>query len=300
MDFSSINEAINKLPFGGMIVSVATSIILGLLLLWIGKAVFGLFHRNVNINHELVEKDNLAFSITYVGYFVGLLMCIGGVLVGESHGFVEDIIAILSFGTLGILLLNVSQIINDKFVLNQFSIKEEVINEQNIGTAILVAAHSLAVGFVVMGAITGEGGSILTTLGIWAISQVLLIITTKAYSIFIPYNLHEEVKNQNVAVALGAAGATIAVGYLINFSTQDNFESWGFMLLTLAEYTGAALVVLPIVRWAADKTLLPGRNLTDELVNQEVPNVGAGLVEAFAYLGGAILVSWALMGMGGF
>ncbi|MEM7109994.1 MAG: DUF350 domain-containing protein, partial [Bacteroidota bacterium] len=38
----------------------------------------------------------------------------------------------------------------------------------------------------------------------------------------------------------------------------------------------------------------PGQNLTDEIVNQEDPNCGAALVEAFAYIGGSVLITWAL------
>ena len=43
-----------------------------------------------------------------------------------------------------------------------------------------------------------------------------------------------------------------------------------------------------------DKILLPGQKLTDEIVNQEDPNVGAAIVEAFAYVGGSMLIVWAL------
>jgi hypothetical protein len=49
-----------------------------------------------------------------------------------------------------------------------------------------------------------------------------------------------------------------------------------------------------LARLFCDKILLPGQNLTDELINQEKPNVGAALVEAFAYAGGSMLIVWAL------
>jgi hypothetical protein len=39
---------------------------------------------------------------------------------------------------------------------------------------------------------------------------------------------------------------------------------------------------------------LPGRKLTDEIINQEKPNVGAGLIEAFAYVAAAILITWSI------
>jgi hypothetical protein len=48
------------------------------------------------------------------------------------------------------------------------------------------------------------------------------------------------------------------------------------------------------MRVFADKILLPGRNLTDEIVNQDKPNIGAGLIEAFAYVGSAVLIVWSI------
>ena len=57
---------------------------------------------------------------------------------------------------------------------------------------------------------------------------------------------------------------------------------------------GIGLLFLPLVRWLTDKILLPGRNLTDELINQEKPNTGAGLIEAFAYIGGSVLITLCL------
>jgi hypothetical protein len=48
------------------------------------------------------------------------------------------------------------------------------------------------------------------------------------------------------------------------------------------------------MRFITDKILLPGQNLTDEIINQEKPNIGAALVEAFAYIGGSVLITWCL------
>ena len=37
-----------------------------------------------------------------------------------------------------------------------------------------------------------------------------------------------------------------------------------------------------------------GRSLTDEIVNQEHPNVGAAFIEAFSYIGASFLIVWSL------
>ena len=50
--------------------------------------------------------------------------------------------------------------------------------------------------------------------------------------------------------------------------------------------------MLPIVRFLTDKVLLPTVRLTDEIANQEVPNVGAAFIEALSYIGAALVISW--------
>jgi hypothetical protein len=48
------------------------------------------------------------------------------------------------------------------------------------------------------------------------------------------------------------------------------------------------------VRFLADVVLLPGQKLTDEIANQDKPNVGAGFIEAFSYVGASFLIVWSL------
>ena len=53
-------------------------------------------------------------------------------------------------------------------------------------------------------------------------------------------------------------------------------------------------LTLPIVRMATDKLILPGQKLTDELVHQERPNVGAGAIEGMIYLAMSFLIGWCI------
>ena len=135
---------------------------------------------------------------------------------------------------------------------------------------------------------------ILSALSFWAIGQVLLIITAKVYNMIISFDVHDYIEKDNVAVGIGFAGALIALGNIIQFGIADDFESWDITALRLGSEVLIGLLMLPIVRFLADKILLPGRNLTDELINQEKPNNGAALIEAFSYIGGSILITWCI------
>lgn len=266
---------------------------------FIGKVVYQLFHRSTNVRDELVKKDNLAFSLSHVGYFVGLLLAIGSAIIGPSNGLLNDVIEISVYASLAIILLNISIVITDRILLSKFSVRKEIIEDQNEGTGVVEGAVSIASGLVLMGAVTGEAnGDLLTGVllatAFWAIGQVALIIAGFFYNLILPYDVHEHIEKDNVAVGVGFAGAIIAIGNLIRFGLAGDFEGWGYTLSVAGLELVVGLILLPVMRFITDKILLPGENLTDEIVNQEKANIGAALVEAFAYIGGSVLITWCL------
>jgi len=269
-------------------------LIAGFILFFIGKIVYQLFHSRINIKAELVDKDNFAFATAHTGYFVGLLLAIGSAISGPSTGFINDLKDIALYGLMSVILLNLSILINEKIILRKFSVHDEIVRDQNTGTGVIEAASAISTGLILFGAITGESGSWLTALIFWIVGQALLVLTTIVYGWITPYNVHEHIEKDNVAVGIGFAGAMIAIANLIRFALMPEFEDWTSSLLAVLIDTAIGLIFLPLARLLADKILLPGRNLTDEIVNQEKPNNGAALIEAFAYIGGSILITWCL------
>ena len=261
----------------------------------IGKIVYQkVFNRKINVKAELVEKDNFAFAVAHVGYFIGLLLAIGGAVIGDSNGLVQDSIDIGVYGIMAIILLNLSILINDKVILSRFSVYKEVIEDRNAGTGIIEAASAIGTGLIILGSVSGEGGGIVTALAFWAVGQVLLILTSFVYNALVPFDVHDHIERDNVAVGLGFAGAIVAIANLIRFGLMIDFVSWQESLLNVAVDVGIGFLFLPLARLLTDRVLLPGQKLTDELINQEKPNVGAGLVEAFAYVGGSVLITYCL------
>jgi uncharacterized membrane protein YjfL (UPF0719 family) len=128
----------------------------------------------------------------------------------------------------------------------------------------------------------------------WFIGQVALIITSRIYNLITPYDIHEHIEKDNVAVGIGYAGALIAMANLIRFGISGDFESWTVSLSEAGLEIIAGMILLPVMRYLTDKILLPGEKLTDEIINQERPNIGAAIIEAFAYIGGSILITWCL------
>lgn len=269
-------------------------LIAAFVLFFIGKLIYQLVFNKYDIKNELVEKDNLAFAIAHTGYFIGLLLAIGSAIIGPSHGLVTDMIDLFFYGLMGIILLNISVFINDKIILRKFSVYDEIVRDQNAGTGVIEAANAIATGLILMGAISGQG-SWLTALLYWFGGQVLIVLTTFIYSWITPYDDLSEIEHKdNIAVGIGFAGAMIAIANLIRHGLSIDHVFWLDSVIDILADVAIGLVFLPIARFVADKILLPGQKLTDEIVNQEKPNVGAALIEAFAYIGGSVLITWCL------
>lgn len=273
---------------------VLTSIIYLLtsfVLFFLGRLIYKLVHRNVNVDHELVEKDNLAFAMANVGYYVGLLIAIWSLFVGDDFGhIVDNLIGIFIYGLLSIVLLNLSILVSDKLILRQFNLKKEIVDDQNVGSGVIEAAICVANGLIIHGVLVENPDGFLEILLLWALTQVLLLIVSIVYNKITPYNVHAEIEKNNVAAGVGYAGAIIALANLVRHGAEMHADSWIVVAENLGLETGLGLLLLPAARYMTDKILLPGRNLTDEIVNQEVPNVGAAVIEAFGYIGGSVLI----------
>ena len=264
------------------------------ILFWLGKVVYGLTNPRINLRDELVKKDNLAMALAVIGYYFGLIIALGGVLSSESAGLFIDLFEIFFYGIISIVLMNFSIKINDKIILSKFDNIKEIIDDQNAGTGVVEAANHIAVGMIIAGAMSGDYGGWATALTFWILGQAVLIVAGIVYAKILPFDLHAEIEKDNVAVGVAFAGVLIAIGNILRIGSTGDFISWQQNLTTFFGFVIFGLVLLPVLRFLTDKVLLPGEKLTDELVNQTNPNIGAGAVEAFAYIGASFLIGWVI------
>ena len=274
------------------LVSAAIFIIAFFIFFLIGKVINDLLHREYKLNFELVEKDNAALALAVVGYYFGLVLAIGGTIAGPSAGLVEDLYDLVIYGILSIILLNISWFLCDKLILFKFRVSEELIRDHNQGTGVVSAGISVASGFIIYGAVSGEGGSIWTVLVFWVLGQVLLILAGLVYERITPYNIHEQIEKDNVAAGVSFAGALVSIGIIIGLAGEGDFTAWSIDLPVYIGFAVLGLILLPIIRLLTDKVLLPTVKLADEIAAQEKPNVGAAYIEAFSYIAAAFIISW--------
>lgn len=292
-------EEVNKMDLD-KILSAVILIVLFYVLFYIGKKVNNLLNRDYNLIEELVEKDNPSVALALTGYYAGLVIAIGGTLVGPSKGIIDDALDLSIYGLLCIILLNISWFICDKVILYKFKVSDELVRDRNMGTGAVSMGLSIATGFMIYGAISGEGGNIWTAIGFWGIGQITLILASFIYNLITPYNIHDEIEKDNVAAGVSFSGALIGVGIIVGLAAEGDFVSWSENLYDYITFSLAGLVLLPIIRTLTDKILLPSVKLSNEIIglknNNEIeekgPNVGAAFIEAFSYIAGAFIIYW--------
>ena len=264
-----------------------------LALLVVGKWVYDALHRSFVLRTELIENDNLAAALAVAGYYLGLVVVLVGVVSGPaSFSLLDDVIGLVIFGLLGIVLLNLSALINDKLVFSKFAIEREIVEDRNVGVGAIAGANYTAVGLITAGAMSGEGG-LLSGLVFWIAGLAALVVAGMLYDRITSYDMHDEIEKGNVAVAAAFAGVLIGFGNIIRLAGEGDFVSWNESLTEFGYYTVVGLILLPFIRLIADKVLLPGARLSDELL-QEQPNLGAGVIEGVSYLAASMLIGLTL------
>lgn len=230
-----------------------------------------------NADEQLTQKDNFAVSISLSGYLFAVVLIFAGTVFGPSQGWVEDLLGIGGYSLLGIVLLNISRIFNDKLILQKFSNVKEIIEDQNAGVATVQMGSYIASGLVIAGTLIGEGGGLLQVLVFFVLGQLSLLLMAKIYNFITPYDLHHELEKDNVSAGIGFAGTLIAIGIILLSSLSGDFTGWGVSLKSFAIDAAIAFATLPLFRIFFDKVILKGADLNYEIKNNQ--NKGAALLE---------------------
>jgi uncharacterized membrane protein YjfL (UPF0719 family) len=274
--------------------AAATFLLLTFVLCWVGKMAFGWFHGHSLVDRELTARDNLAYAVPLGAYYLAILIVMGGPLSGQSRGnLLHDALAVSAWGILAIVLLNLASLTNRRFVFRGVDLAHEILERQNLAAGIVLAGSYVANALLILGALADEGG-LQPAAVFWLYGQVLLTLAALAFLRLVGYDLRAEIGRGNRAVALTLAGALIAIGNILRMSITGPFEGWTTSFAAATGYALAGLALLFVVRQLTDWLLLPGVTIRQEVLEQEVPNVGVGYLEGLFYLGASLLIGWSL------
>ena len=261
-------------------------------LLWIAKLAYTAVYRRVDLKVELFERNNHALAVSVSGYLFGVILAFGGALSGPSTGWQSDAVGIAAYGLVAIVLMLIASLVCEKILLPHFDNTEEVVRDHNLGAAFVEAGMHVANGLIIL-SITQGSGAWWIGLVFWALAQVGLVVVGRLYEAVTPHEIHEELRKNNAAVGLAFGGALVGMGNIISVAVAGDFSGWQSSLTGFAAYAVFGLIVLFVVKRLTDSLLAPGVKLAKEQTQQQ-PNVGAGLLEAFGYVGGSMLLVWVL------
>ncbi len=242
-----------------------------------------------SIAHELTKADNPAIGLEMSGYFLAAAFVFIGALTGESKSFLQDFSLVAGYSFLGILMLNVSRLVMDKFLFHKFCSVKEVIEDRNIGVASVRFGLYLATGAIAGASIHGQGGGVDTAVIFFILGQVVLILFSKIYELLTPYSVHKEIEEENVAAGIAMGGTLVAFGIIIAAAAHADFVSWTYNLIVFAELAISGMILLVFVRFFMDKLILVGDDLNREI--SEDKNLAAGFVEATIAVAFAIVLA---------
>ncbi len=277
-------------------------VVLGLVVLVLAKFAKDLVTR-YRIDQEVVQRSNLAVAIGLSGYFLGVvLVFLGAVyqpfspLVGDALGFNrvfgEDVLRVFLYSLAGIVALNLASSVMDRLVLYKFSVQKEMVEDRNVGTGAVEFGMNVAIGLVIAGAISGEGGGPETSLAFFGMGLAVLIVFALFFDLTTPFSIHEEIEKDNAAVGIALGGNLIAMGIVTLKAVFGDFPGWGQGIAEFLTFAVLGFGLLYVLRLLIDKLLLPTAKISDELAAGR--NVGVAFVEGSVVIGAALILFFAI------
>ena len=241
-----------------------------------------------NVKDEVVKKDNIAVSVALAGYLLAISIIFVGCVLGPSNGLLQDLLDVLKYSALGMALLYIAHLVNDKLILHKFNNAKELVEDKNVGTGAVLAGSYIASGLIVAGSIHGEGGGVASALVFFVLGQLSLVLFTKVYDVITSYDLHEEVEKCNYAAGIAFAGTLTALGVILSKAAGGDFVSWQFNISYFMLNAAIAFILLPVFRIFIDKLVITDDDLNREIAEDK--NIGAGFLEFGATVGFAVVL----------
>jgi len=263
-------------------------LILAVVFLFIAKKLFDLL-TPYSVNVQLTEKDNPAVGILLTGFLLGVMAVICGVFMGEDpwnpsiEVFLEELGPVVVYSLLGMVLLFLAGIINDRVVLREFSNQKEIIENRNTAVAVIMAASYFGSGLIIAGGIRGSV-DVISAIVSFLLGQILMVLFAIVYQLATRYNDQQEIGlHKNVAAGLAFAGNILAYSLILMRGVAVDPRvlqqwHWDSRMIHFSYYALAGCVLLIFTRFVNDRLFLPNAKISDEIVNDR--NVNAGLMEA--------------------
>ena len=253
-----------------------------------------------------IDNGNIAVGLRRAGLYLGIAIAFTGSMEGASTGFFPDTIQLFVDGIIITAFLFTSRFINDFLMLGNINNDKECIKifqqpdgsktTGNTSVGMVEAGMYIATGFILHGSIAGGGGTFMqgvaSAILFFIAGQISLLIFGLLYELITPFNVRDEIKNNNLAAGIGLGGIFIALGIILQSSISGPFTGWGNDLLSFGIYAVFGIIMLLIFRKTADILLLPTTDIATEV--KEDKNVSALIVIQSAINAIAIIIAFSM------
>jgi len=133
----------------GIPVVIAAFVVANIIMLFVSKYRIYMFKRNNDCLQTLIMKDNRAVGLRYAGFLIG-----SGLAVTAATGlapYVADNLVLslaywAGYAIFSVVIFAVLHLITIKTILIGVDIREEVVDQENIGVAMISATSAFAIG----------------------------------------------------------------------------------------------------------------------------------------------------------
>lgn len=282
-----------------------TYVIIGIFFIWLVKRIDDWRTKEFDDDTH-IDDGNVAVGLRRAGLYLGIAIALSGAMGGSSSGFFLDVIHLLIDGLIITGFMFSSRFINDLFMLGHINNDEECVKifQQpdgsevvgNTAVGMVEAGMYIATGFILNGSLSGSGGSffqgIVSAVLFFVVGQITLLLFGLFYELITPFNVRNEIKNNNLAAGIGLGGILIALGIILMSSISGPFTGWANDLAGFGIYAFFGIVMLLIFRIVIDKLLLPTTDIATEV--KEDRNVAALIVVVSAINAVAIIIAFSM------
>lgn len=280
-------------------------VIVGIFFIWLVKRIDDWRTKDFDDDAH-IDDGNIAVGLRRAGLYLGVAIALSGAMDGSSKGFFLDLIQLLFDGFIITAFMFSTRFINDSIMLGNIKNDEECIrvfigpdgkkSVGNTAVGMVEAGMYIATGFILNGAISGTGGTfvqgIASAVFFFILGQITLLVFGFLYELITPFNVRNEIKNNNLAAGIGLGGILMALGIILMSSISGPFTGWANDFAGFTIYAVFGIVMLLLARIVIDRLLLPTTNIATEVTEDR--NVGALIVVASAINAVAIIIAFSM------
>jgi uncharacterized membrane protein YjfL (UPF0719 family) len=283
----------------------AVNIAVGICFIWLAKKIDDWRTRDFDDDVH-IDNGNTAVGLRRAGLYLGIAIALSGAMSGASKGFLADLIQLVVDGLIITGFMFSSRFINDFFMLGNVRNDEECVRvfinsngdktTGNTAVGTVEAGMYIATGFILHGAVSGDGGSFFQGIGsaviFFILGQFALLILGFLYELVTPFNVRNEIKNNNIAAGTGLGGILTALGIVLMASISGPFTGWANDLAGFGIYSIYGICMLLIFRTVIDRLLLPTTTIAVEI--KEDRNLAAMIVVESAINALAVIIAFSM------